>query len=89
MPVREFAGPYAALDAGGNGWRRASRGIGREFNVVRHQEGKDNSVTSIELRGFNKNPKQATISARVRKAHKGKPCVFHPVAFPSGLVLKD
>ena len=56
----------------------------REFNVVRHQEGKGNSVTSIELRGFNKNPKQAIISARVRKAHKGKPCVFHPVAFPSG-----
>jgi len=75
VSVEEFDGRYSGLRFGNGGsWARDDGPLGKKYNVVRHKRGKGNRTTHVELQGFNKNPKEKSISQAVRKALKGQKC---------------
>lgn len=68
VPVEEFTGPYGRLRMGKNGcsWCRTNGSLGRAYNIIRHQEGPGNAITSIELQGYRKLPAKKPIPKRIR-----------------------
>lgn len=76
VPVSQFVGKYSRLQFGnGADWARDDGTLGRKYNVVRHKRGPTQAITSVELQGYNKNPKKRSISKKVYDAIRGKRCV--------------
>lgn len=75
VPVTEFKGKYEKLKLGNGGsWCRKDSSLGKQYNVVRHKCFKKNTISHVELQGFNKNPSQHQISKKVREALLGQSC---------------
>ena len=73
VSVDEFVGEFAPLKFGNGGdWVRADGLLARTYNLRRVKKG--NRIVGVELHGFNKNPVNKGIPARIAKVIRAQSC---------------
>ena len=84
VEITEFVGKYERLTLGNGGsWCRDDDTLGQKYNVDRQKvKGRGNKIVSVQLNGFNYNPKKRPINASIRQEIKRQRCVILDTSKP-------